>query len=471
MTDWVAIAKENAHKPGQKFTPADAIFADASGHVLDAVTPKLLIGAILCDRFEIQRYIESGAFGRGWVAADQADGGKNVFLKTFRSLNDRAAPCDAASHEKMIQKEVEVLLQAEAHHIPPHLNVVSATRVYFGPIVVPLSGRKGEMFFCVTPDLCEGGELYNYLVFGNGIKKFTEKIARFYFKQMVDGVQHMHKHGMFHRDLKLENMVLDSHYNLKIMDFGHAKHASECVSTVDATSGEVKFVASTFVGTSSYQPPELNEKGASYDPAAFDVWSLGIVLFFLVGIEGLAAKQKDFTFMQRLRNKATDVYLDQKRSDGEVPDNARFWEYFGSTLKFTPELKHLINGILDGNWKKRMTIERILAHPWLQGEMPSHDEVVAAMSGRSAGIVGRNATVDLSGQASSQANAVELVEKAIRVVAPYKRQDHKFAILSPPKFAVVVEAPEKVLLIWLSGGLAEWLEFRKLFSTQLGLDQ
>ena len=45
---------------------------------------------------------------------------------------------------------------------------------------------------------------------------------------MVDGVHHMHKHGMFHRDLKLENIVLDSHYTLKLMDFGHSKHASEC---------------------------------------------------------------------------------------------------------------------------------------------------------------------------------------------------------------------------------------------------
>ena len=53
---------------------------------------------------------------------------------------------------------------------------------------------------------------------------------------MLDGVQHMHKHGMFHRDLKLENMVLDSHYNLKIMDFGHAKHASECTYALSRIS-------------------------------------------------------------------------------------------------------------------------------------------------------------------------------------------------------------------------------------------
>ena len=37
-------------------------------------------------------------------------------------------------------------------------------------------------------------------------------------------------------------------------------------------------------------------------------------------------------------------FLDQRRTDGEVPDNVLFWEFFGSTLKFSPELKHLLNG-------------------------------------------------------------------------------------------------------------------------------
>ena len=84
------------------------------------------------------------------------------------------------------------------------------------------------MFFLVSPDLCEGGELFNYLVFGSGIQKFEEPVARYFIKQIAEGVAHMHHHGLFHRDLKLENIVLDSRYTAKIMDFGHAKHASEC---------------------------------------------------------------------------------------------------------------------------------------------------------------------------------------------------------------------------------------------------
>lgn len=81
---------------------------------------------------------------------------------------------------------------------------VGGNEVHYGDIVVPSTGRKvlatnvaarslrlaqGEMFFVVSPDLCEGGELYNYLVFGNGIKKFSEKIARYFFKQVSAGMQ------------------------------------------------------------------------------------------------------------------------------------------------------------------------------------------------------------------------------------------------------------------------------------------
>ena len=128
-----------------------------------------------------------------------------------------------------VLQEIEVLLEASKNHMPPHPSVVSQSQVHYGCVTVPLTGASGSLFFVVSSDLCEGGELYNYLVFNGGIRKFDEPIARKVFKQLCEGLAHMHSNKIFHRDLKLENVVLDSHYNAKIMDFGLAKHASGCV--------------------------------------------------------------------------------------------------------------------------------------------------------------------------------------------------------------------------------------------------
>ena len=106
--------------------------------------------------------------------------------------------------------------------------------------------------------------------------------------------------------------------------------------------GNVQYSTMSFVGTSSYQPPELNASSKMlYNPAAFDVWSLGVILFFITGIEGLAAMGSDFTFMSKVRRRDEPKYrlLDQKRSDGKVPDNAKFWDYFGATLKVPSKKK------------------------------------------------------------------------------------------------------------------------------------
>lgn len=82
---------------------------------------------------------------------------QQVFLKTFRSVQDRPHACDPVAHEKMVQKEIEVLLQADEHRIPDHPSLVNQSRVCYGTVEVPSTGHKGEMFFIVSPDLCQGG--------------------------------------------------------------------------------------------------------------------------------------------------------------------------------------------------------------------------------------------------------------------------------------------------------------------------
>ena len=115
-------------------------------------------------------------------------------------------------------------------------------------------------------ELAKGGELFAKLC-DDG--RFTEDSARFYFKQILTGVLYCHKKKMCHRDLKLENLLLDeSGKVLKITDFGFAKFQ-------DAS------MPKTILGTAVYVAPEVLEEGA-YDGYKADVWSCGVILYTLI---------------------------------------------------------------------------------------------------------------------------------------------------------------------------------------------
>jgi len=117
-----------------------------------------------------------------------------------------------------------------------------------------------------------------------------EDEAKRMFKQIMDGLDHSHKHGVAHRDIKLENILIDSHQNIKLIDFGLSVYVDspalksdkmDLCDYVCAHHEDDQILSTDFVGSDNFVAPEIL-KHQPYCPFKSDVWSAGVVLFCLL---------------------------------------------------------------------------------------------------------------------------------------------------------------------------------------------
>ena len=157
-----------------------------------------------------------------------------------------------------------------------------------------------------------GGELYKIY---QSKKRFNEKVVRFYASQIVLAIGYLHSKGIVHRDLKLENILVDQNGYLKIIDYGLAKILK---NNEEATS---------FCGTPEYLAPEIMTK-SGYDKAV-DWWAVGILMYeMLIGVT---------PFFNRNQN----VLLQKIQTSKVVfPDRKRY------KIDFSDEFKDLVNKLL-----------------------------------------------------------------------------------------------------------------------------
>ncbi|NXO04263.1 HUNK kinase, partial [Rhinopomastus cyanomelas] len=126
-----------------------------------------------------------------------------------------------------------------------------------------------DNFYYMVMELCLGGDLLERIC---DKKRLSEREVRRYMRQILSAVGHLHCQGIVHRDLKVENFLLDENNNIKIVDFG--------LSNTAKSEGLSQELLHTQCGSPAYAAPELLAH-KEYGPKV-DVWSIGVSMFAML---------------------------------------------------------------------------------------------------------------------------------------------------------------------------------------------
>jgi len=207
--------------------------------------------------------------------------------------------------------------------------------------------ETADRLYIVT-DYIPGGTLFNWMKKRNF--RIEETVAKQIVKDIASALQYLHSHGIIHRDIKLENVLVQRAPNgggggiqIKIIDFGLSCMLGPGQNSIES------------VGTLKYASPEvLSTIPYRHSP---DIWSLGVTAFIL-----LAGKMPFYG--------KSDQEIASKIINKEIEMVGEHWE--GTS----PEAKEIIRSLLDKNPQGRMTIEDLLRSDWLEeGELDISKDV------------------------------------------------------------------------------------------------
>ncbi|OCU02071.1 calcium/calmodulin-dependent protein kinase kinase 2 isoform X1 [Xenopus laevis] len=178
-------------------------------------------------------------------------------------------------------------------------------------------------------------------------KPLTEDQARFYFQDLIKGIEYLHYQKIIHRDIKPSNLLLGDDGHIKIADFGVS----------NTFEGNDAFLSNT-VGTPAFMAPEtLSETRKIFSGKALDVWAMGVTLHCFVFGQCPFMDESILTLHSKIKNQPL-----------EFPDQHDISE----------DLKDLMLHMLDKNPESRISVPELKLHPWVTKHglepLPTEDE-------------------------------------------------------------------------------------------------
>jgi len=206
---------------------------------------------------------------------------------------------------------------------------------------------EDDQFYFIIMEYINGGNLFSYV---KKRRKLSEKVAKFLFRQIILGINHIHSNLIVHRDIKLENILIDMNNNIKICDFG--------IGIILSSENQILY---SHCGTPMYIAPEIitSTKEKGYKGFPVDIWSAGIALYIMVSGRlpfNFEESPDDFNAMNQ--NKDMNKEKNMKLKYEIVNKEPKHLDNISN------ELRDLLKGLLNKDPKKRLNCEQILNHPW-----------------------------------------------------------------------------------------------------------
>lgn len=270
----------------------------------------------------LQKRLAAGAFGQVYSAIKARPNGKEEMSAVKIMDLDK---CGEKFKQKFLPRELSVLIQVR------HVNVIKVFDIF------RMSGR-----IYIFMEFAPNGTIADYIKKNDAL---SESRSKMWFTQTGLALQYCHnKFGIAHRDIKVDNIMLDAYNNAKLTDFGFARIA------YDPETGKLN-LSETFCGTLPYYSPQILQKRA-YNPFKADVWAMGVVLY------GMLNNKFPFKFKDLRRMLQTQLN--------------RIWKYREDKDDvLSREVRDLISRVFEPDEYRRPSMDDVMRHPWCMSAEPS----------------------------------------------------------------------------------------------------
>ncbi|ORZ09239.1 kinase-like domain-containing protein [Absidia repens] len=261
-------------------------------------------------KYVLKQTLGKGSMGKVKLGIHVVTGEKAAIKIVPRTTRNRKLTAKELSRELRAIREGHFMMLLDHPHI-----------VYLRAMIA------GSHYYYFLMDYVNGGQLLHYIVKRTHL---SEKHSRHFCRQMVSALDYMHRNSVVHRDLKIENILVDrTGRNIKIIDFG--------LSNLFCPERQL----TTYCGSLYFAAPELLN-GRPYRGPEIDVWSLGVVLYVMV----TGSVPFDDKSLPGLHEKIKHAQVD-------------YPAYVSN------QCHHLLSHILIAEPQQRITLADIIRHPWL----------------------------------------------------------------------------------------------------------